>query len=169
MPTHIALLRAINVGGTGKLPMADLRALCEDLGFQNVRTYIQSGNVVFDSRKAAPAAQRVLADALAARIGKPVGVLMRSEADLTAVLRENPFPEADPRQLLVLFLPTKADEAAVRTTKPPGSERLVARGREIFIHFPHGMGTSKLRIPFADVGTGRNLNTVTALLDLART
>lgn len=169
MPTHIALLRAINVGGTGKLPMADLRALCEGLGFTDVRTYIQSGNVVFSSRKSATAAQRELADALAKRIGKPVGVLMRSGEDFESILRENPFPKADPKQVLVLFLPTKADQAAVRAITPPANERLVALGREIFIHFPDGMGTSKLKIPFADAGTGRNLNTVTALLALTRT
>jgi uncharacterized protein (DUF1697 family) len=169
MPTHIALLRAINVGGTGKLPMADLRGLCADLGFTDVRTYIQSGNLVFSSRKSANAAQRELADALAKRIGKPVGVMMRSAEDFEEILDQNPFPKADPKQLLVLFLPTKADQAAVKAIKPPANERLVALGREIYIHFPSGMETSKLKVPFADVGTGRNLNTVTALLALART
>ncbi len=168
VPTYIALLRAINVGGTGKLPMAELRSLCADLGFADVRTYIQSGNVVFATRRSAAAAKAALEQALAARLGKPSAVIMRTLEELVAVEAANPFPDAAPAQLLVLFLDAPPDAALLKTVKIPGRERLKLLGRELYLHFPDGMGPSKLRIPYADIGTGRNLNTVRALIALAR-
>jgi len=168
VPTYIALLRAINVGGTGKLPMAELRSLCADLGFADVRTYIQSGNVVFATRRSAAAAKAALEQALAARLGKPSAVIMRTLEELVAVEAANPFPDAAPAQLLVLFLDAPPGAALLKTVKIPGRERLKLLGRELFLHFPDGMGPSKLKIPYADIGTGRNLNTVRALIALAR-
>lgn len=167
MPTHIALLRAINVGGTGKLPMVELRALCETLGFTNVRTYIQSGNVVFESKLAAARTKAALEDALEARLGKRHAALLRSPAELESIESRNPFPEADPNRLLVVFLDAPPPRGALDKVKIPGRERLNLDGRELFIHFPDGMGQSKLKVPLADVGTGRNLNTIRALLRLA--
>lgn len=167
MPTHIALLRAVNVGGTGKLPMAELRAMAARLGFANPRTYIQSGNLVFESRLSAAKAKGALEAALAEHFGKPCAVLLRSAEELRAVDTENPFPDAAPAQLLVLFLDAAPDAKTLAAIKPPGRERLAAGRREVYIHFPDGMGTSKLKIPFANVGTGRNLNTVRALLELS--
>lgn len=167
MPTHIALLRAINVGGTGKLPMTELRALCEGLGFANVRTYIQSGNVVFESKLSPSRAKSALEDALEARLGKRHLALLRSIEEMAAVEARNPFPEADPKQLLVVFVDAPPPRDAIARVKVPGRERLHLDGRELFIHFPDGMGKSKLKVPFADVGTGRNLNTIRALLRLA--
>ncbi len=168
MATLVALLRAINVGGTGKLPMTELRALCETLGFTDVRTYIASGNVVFRTKVAAPKAKAMLEAALLKRLGKPCQVLIRTPEELEAALEANPFPEAAPNQLLVLFLDAPPDGRALKDWKIPGRERLALHGRELFLHFPDGIGPSKLRIPFADVGTGRNLNTVRTLLAMAR-
>jgi uncharacterized protein (DUF1697 family) len=82
----IALLRAVNVGGTGKLPMSDLKEMCEALGFAGVRTYIASGNVVFSSRKSESAVKKALEARLEAYAGKPVGVLVRTAAEMQAVL-----------------------------------------------------------------------------------
>ncbi|WKW12727.1 DUF1697 domain-containing protein [Pseudogemmatithrix spongiicola] len=167
MPTHIALLRAINVGGTGKLPMAELRALCESIGFTNVRTYIQSGNVVFESRLCAVRARRALEDALERRLGKRHAALLRSVDELVEVETRNPFRDADPKRVLVVFLDDAPPRTVMKGVKIPGREQLHLDGRELFIHFPDGMGTSKLKVPLADQGTGRNLNTVRALLELA--
>ena len=94
MPTHIALLRAVNVGGTGKLPMAGLRAMAGQIGFDNPRTYIASGNLVFESAMTADEARAALEAELEAYSGKPVGVIMRSPEAMQAVLDANPFPEA---------------------------------------------------------------------------
>lgn len=166
--THILLLRAVNVGGTGKLPMADLRSLCESLGLRHVRTYIQSGNVVVSSALGAAQVKARLEKALLATLGKPCRVLVRSLAEMEQVEVGNPFPEAAPAQLLVIFLDEAPPAAAIDAVKVPARERLALRGRELYIHFPDGMGQSKLKIPFADIGTGRNLNTIRKLIALAR-
>jgi len=166
MPTHIALLRAVNVGGTGKLPMAELRALAEQLEFENPRTYIASGNLVFESALAANKVRAKLEAALATHIGKPVGVVVRSAAELRALLEANPFPDAPPNRVLVTLLndPLPANwEDDVRHKK---GEFLVAAKRELFVHYVDGQGQSKLRIPAAEAGTARNLNTLRALLEL---
>ena len=167
MPTHIALLRAINVGGTGKLPMADLRELCEKLGFRDVRTYIQSGNIVFTSALDASKSKAKLEKALAERLGKPCRVLIRTRAELEAVDKHNPFPEAPSNRVIVTFLDEAPGPKAIDGVKTPGGERLALRGRELYIHFPDGAGSSKLKVPFADIGTGRNINTVRKLVELA--
>ena len=114
MAAFIALLRAVNVGGTGKLPMSDLKAMCEELGFTSVRTYIASGNVVFASRKSEAAIKSALEKRLAAYAGKPVGVLVRSAAEMAQVLADNPFPNAPANRTMAVFLdrPPAADALA---------------------------------------------------------
>src|SRR6476469_6141903 len=104
MAALVALLRAVNVGGTGKLPRSDLKAMCEDLGFAAIRTFIASGNVVFTSRKSEAAIKAALEKQLAAYAGKPVGVLIRSAAEMAQVLSDNPFPQAAPNRVMALFL-----------------------------------------------------------------
>lgn len=163
----IGLLRAVNVGGTGKLPMADLRALCTGLGFTDVATYIASGNLVFRTRLSEAKAKAALEAALTKRTGKPASVIMRSHEEMVAVERANPYPDAAPNQLLVLFLDAAPPKNALADVKAPGGERLTLLGREVFIHFPQGMGVSKLKIPLADIGTGRNMNTVRKLIEMS--
>lgn len=163
----VALLRAVNVGGTGKLPMAELRTLCEELGFENVKTYIQSGNVVFTSKLSEKSVTAKLEKALANKMGAPVGVHVRTASELDHVVARNPFPEAAPNQLLILFLDAAPESDALADVKIPGSEKLHLSGREIFIHFPDGMGNSKLRLSFTKTGTGRNLNSVKKLAQMA--
>jgi uncharacterized protein (DUF1697 family) len=167
MASFVALLRAINVGGTGILSMSDLRELCEAAGFRQVRTYIQSGNLVFTSPLAEAKVKAKLERALAAKLGKPVGVLLRSAAELDAVQKENPFPKAPPNRVIVLFLDQAPPKTALATLKIPGGEEVVLRGREIFVHYPVGQGPSKLKLPFAKEGTGRNLNTIAKLAGMA--
>ncbi|MCE9602623.1 MAG: DUF1697 domain-containing protein [Gemmatimonadetes bacterium] len=168
MTTYIALLRAVNVGGTGKLPMADLRALCTKAGFTGVRTYIASGNVVFSSGLSASKARVTLEAALAKRLDKGTQVIIRTADELEAIIAANPFPEAEPNRLIVVFLSREESATVLDGWKIPGRERLALVGRELFIHYPDGMGQSKLKVPFADQGTGRNMNSVRALLEMAR-
>ncbi|HXV17731.1 MAG TPA: DUF1697 domain-containing protein, partial [Gemmatimonadaceae bacterium] len=104
MTTFIALLRAVNVGGTGKLPMADLKEMCETAGFLSVRTYIASGNVIFESRLREAAVKRALESALLDYAGKSVGVMVRSAAEMTEVLARNPFPKAPANRTMAIFL-----------------------------------------------------------------
>ncbi len=169
MNTFVALLRAINVGGTGKLPMAELRQLCEACGFSNVATYIQSGNVVFRSVLGEAAAKKTLEQALAVKMGKPFGVMMRGGAEMARLTAEAPYPAALPNQLYVIFLDAPPDQLAkdrLANLVAPGGEEWELRGRELFIHFPGGVGQSKLKIPFQKEGTGRNLNTVRKLAEM---
>lgn len=168
MPTFVALLRSVNVGGTGKLPMADLKALCERCGFTGVKTYIASGNVILDTRETAAKVKAKLEAALLKPMGKPCLVFIRTADELEAALAANPWPDANPSRTIITFLDTAPPKDAIKGWPIPGKERLALVGRELFAHFPDGQADTKLKVPFADVGTGRNLNTTRALLALAR-
>jgi uncharacterized protein (DUF1697 family) len=167
MPTHIALLRAVNVGGTGKLPMAELRAMAGRIGFENPRTYIASGNLVFESAMTADDARAALEAALEAYAGKPVGVVMRSPDAMQAVLDANPFPEAAGNRCIVHFLEAAPPDDLETTLRHRADEQIAAGEREIYIHYGEGMAQSKLVVPATKTGTGRNLNTVAKLIALA--
>lgn len=168
MAVFIAFLRAVNVGGTGKLTMNDLRDLCRGQGFGSVQTYIQSGNVVFTSDLPGTHVKARLETSLEEKMGKPVGVLLRTPDEVESLLERNPFPDAPPNRVLVLFLDDPVEDGSLADVDIPGREVVEPRGREIFIHYPDGMGQSKLVVPHARVGTGRNLNTVRKVADLAR-
>lgn len=167
MTAYAALIRAINVGGTGKLAMRDLVRICEDAGLQDVKTYIQSGNVVFRSRLSEAGIVSKLSPALANTLGKPVGVLVRTADELQAIIARNPFAQAPGNRVLVLFVDKAPARQALADLEIPRREEVSLQGREVFIHFPDGMGRSKLKLPLTNVGTGRNLNTVTKLAQLA--
>src|SRR5579863_1873236 len=104
MARYVALLRAVNVGGTGSLPMTDLKSICSDAGFARVETYIASGNVVFESKAAPSKVKAALEARLLAYAGKPVGVVLRTAAEMAAVLEANPFPKAEPKHTYAIFL-----------------------------------------------------------------
>jgi len=167
MNVFVALLRAVNVGGTGKFAMSDLKALCERIGLEKVRTYIQSGNVVFRCGRDAAAAKALLAKALAARLNSPVGVQVRTSAELRRTLAGNPFPQAPPNRVIVFFLDAPPEKGALDGLVIPGNEKVRLVGREIFVYYPDGQGRSRLKLPQAKTGTGRNLNTILALVEMA--
>jgi uncharacterized protein (DUF1697 family) len=168
MSVVIALLRAVNVGGTGKLPMAELRAMCEALGFADVQTYIASGNVVLRSAKSEAAIKTALEAALAAYAGKPVGVLVRRADELAAVLAANPFPGCAPNRVMAIFLDSAPPPDALAMVAHRTVEELALGKREIYVHYGDGMAQSRLRIPAAKTGTARNMNTVAKLVTMAR-
>jgi uncharacterized protein (DUF1697 family) len=167
MTRYIALLRAVNVGGTGKLPMADLRTLCLDSGFARVETYIASGNVVFDSGAAASTVKSVLEARLLDYAGKPVGVVVRTAPEMLAVLKANPFPGGEPQRTHAIFLDRSPPRDALDHVAGRSEEKLCLGDREIYILYPGGMGRSKLKIPAAKTGTARNMNTVAKLAEMA--
>jgi uncharacterized protein (DUF1697 family) len=167
MPTYVALLRAVNVGGTGKLAMSRLKSICEDAGFDRVETYIASGNVVFAS-KAKPAKVKAELEArLAAELGKPIGVVVRTAAEIAAVLAANPFRKAEPNRAYAIFLDAPPPRDSLEHVTGRSDEEIALGKREIFVHYPNGMGRSKLRIPAASAGTARNMNTVAKLAEIA--
>ena len=167
MSRYIALLRAVNVGGTGKLPMADLKEICCDAGFTNVRTYIASGNVVFDSKGTRAKVKSELEKRLHTYAGKPVSVVLRTGPEMQAVLEANPFPVAAPNRLYVSFLDEKPPRDALKNAVGVKDEEMHLGTKEIYVHYPTGMGRSKLRIPAAKSATARNMNTVAKLAEIA--
>jgi uncharacterized protein (DUF1697 family) len=168
MPAFAALLRAINVSGSGKLAMSELTALCEAAGFTDVATYIQSGNVVFKTRLSEEKARTKLELALAAKLGKPTAVVLRTADELEALLSQNPFKNAPSNRVVVVFMNEAPPRAAVQALHGPDGEELSVAGKDVFIHYPNGQGRSKLKLPFAKEGTGRNMNTVTKLAAMSR-
>src|SRR5215471_16343142 len=167
MAAWIALLRAVNVGGTGKLPMSELKTMCEDLGFAAVRTYIASGNVVFSSRKSEAAIKSALEKRLADYAGKPVGVLVRTAEEMAQVAAQNPFPTLAPNRTMALFLDRAPPADTLATVRGQKDEKIRLGKREIYIHYGDGMAQSKLVIPAAKSGTARNMNTVAVLAKMA--
>ena len=167
MSTFVALLRAVNVGGTGKLPMADLVGMARAAGFERVRTYIASGNLIFETSRNEREIRALLERALEEYAGKHVGVVVRTAEEMAEVLAANPFPDRAPSRTVVIFLdePPPADTLE-RVVAPDGEEVRVGK-REIYVHYGASMARSKLKIPAAKTGTARNINTVTRLAALA--
>ena len=167
MTTFIALLRAVNVGGTGKLPMADLKRLCEVSGFANVETYIASGNVVLDGDGDERAVKVTLETALEAYAGKRIGVLVRTGPEMETVLASNPFPHEPPNRTVAIFLDTPTTTDTLAGIAGQVGEQVALGAREIYVAYGNGMGRSKLKIPAAANGTARNMNTVVKLAEMA--
>jgi uncharacterized protein (DUF1697 family) len=174
----VALLRAVNVGGTGKLPMQELRAACADAGLRRVSTYIASGNVVFETDKSAAAAKILIGDLLRDRFGLTRNhTLVRTPRQLAQVIAGNPFAAAAakrPNLLMVSFLEGRPlSDAAGALAAYEGPERLHLAGDHLYIDYAEGVARSKLTAAFLDKAlgvraTGRNWNTTNKLLEMAR-
>ena len=167
MPVFIVLLRAINVGGTGKLPMSELKRLCEQVGFRNVRTYIASGNVVAERDGSGTQAKAALEAELGAYAGKTVGVIVRTAGEMAEVVALNPFPDRAANRTVAIFLDHAPPPEALKDIKGQANEEVRLGAHEIYVHYPDGIGRSKLRIPAASDGTARNMNTVAKLAAMA--
>lgn len=168
MARYIALIRGINVVGANQLPMKELVALCGECGFANARTWIQSGNVIFESRLQEAAVQRKLESALAAKMSRKIAVMVRSPAEMRAVLDANPFPDKEPSKVLVAFLNGPMPANPLAGMVAPGGEQVHVGRREIYVYYPEGMGRSRFRLPLRGASvTMRNVNTVARLVELA--
>ena len=177
MSTFIALLRGINVGGHNKVPMAELRPLCAELGWKDVQTYIQSGNLVFTAGGAAAALEAKLEGAIERRFGFKISVLVRAAEDWPAYVKGNPFPEASEKEPNAVMLglsksPPKADAERSLNERATHGERIVQVGEALWIHFGDGVVGSRLSPGLLDrlVGspvTTRNWRTVLKLGEMA--
>jgi uncharacterized protein (DUF1697 family) len=147
--------------------MADLSAMCAELGFTQVRTYIASGNVVFHSLASAAQVKRGLEGKLLAYAGKPVGVMVRSATDMRAVLADNPFHTAAPNRVVAIFLDSPPKAASLDGIKGQTDEAIALGRQEIYVHYGAGMAASRLKIPATQTGTARNMNTIAKLVGLA--
>jgi uncharacterized protein (DUF1697 family) len=167
MTVYIGLLRAVNLGSHKKVAMSDLKAMVEGLGFADARTLLQSGNVVFRGSGATSKVEKVLEDEARRRLALDTEFIVRTAEQWDDVIDRNPFPKeakADPGRFVVLACKT----APGKDLKVTGANREVWRadGREVYIVYPDGQGTSRLKIH--TVGTARNWNTVLKLADAAR-
>ena len=167
MTSFIALLRAVNVGGTGKLPMTHLKAVCEAAGFHSVRTYIASGNVVFESNLTETAVRKELESRLLDYAGKPVRVFVRTAAEMAQVLNRNPFPHAQGNRNLAIFLDAEPGKDVLGSISGRVDEEVGLGRKEIYVHYGANMARSKLKIPGAALGTARNMNTIAKLVSMA--
>jgi uncharacterized protein (DUF1697 family) len=178
MTVHIALLRAVNVGGRS-LAMADLRTMLTDLGYENPRTLLQSGNAVFTA-KSKPSVSTLEAKLEAEaqrRFGIGISFMLRTSAEWDAIIARNPFTGAaktDPAHLLLMALKSAPAAAAIKALRDDykGPETIHVTGRNAYLIYPEGIGRSKLTNMLIErklgvAGTGRNWNTVLKLAALA--
>lgn len=176
MPTYVILLRAVNVGSYGKLPMADFRKILSRLGFDKVETYIQSGNAVVDANVPAAKLSQSVAAALEKLTGSPVGVIVRTHEQLDRLIRENPYSKetSDGSKVHVAFLAGPAAPGARAALEriveqyPNRRDRYHLAGDHIYLHLPDGAAETKFTGKTLDkaigvIGTGRNWNTVLKL------
>ena len=167
MTAYVALLRAVNVGGR-KLIMSDLKAIAEEAGLENAKTFIASGNLLFVSKKSEAAVARLLEERLKAHMQAEVPVLVRTAAELEGVLKANPFADESGSKVVAIFLKDAPAKDALETADRIAGEELALGTREIYVHYPNGMADTKLRLPAAAGGTARNMNTVAKLAALAK-
>jgi uncharacterized protein (DUF1697 family) len=176
MPTYVILLRAVNLAGHGKLPMADFRKMLAGLGFEKVETYIQSGNAVVDAKGSAAKVAQAVAGGLEKLMGAPCGVVVRTHEQMERVIRENPFSAeaVDGAKVHAAFLAGPAGPQAaagldrIVTMYPERRDRYHLAGDTLYLHLPDGAGESKFSGRALDkaigvMGTARNWNTVLKL------
>ena len=173
MARYVAFLRGINLGSTNKISMPELRKLAENLGYTDVATYINSGNLVFSSPKKAASLEREISTAISERLGTSTDVAVRTPAQLRRILDDNPYPDGNPSQVTVAFLtkpapPASREKVAAIATD---AEPFTFAGSEVYVHYSNGLGRSKLAEKFSSVigvsATVRNINTVAKVLELA--
>lgn len=170
MTAYVALLRGVNLVGKSTLKMADLKAIADDLGLQKARTFIASGNLLFVSKKAEEPLRRALEKQLQAHMSKEVRVMLRTAAEMMGVVEANPFSKAPAKNVQAFFLNEAPPHDLLQTVRNKAEDERIAPGaREVYVAYGEkGIGRSRLRIPAAEAGTARNMNTVAKLAELAR-
>jgi len=176
MPTYAALLRGINLGSHNKVPMPALRTLVEGLGYEEVATYIQSGNVILTTKDSASRVEGALHTAIKKKFGFDVAVVVRTRPQLKKIVDGNPFVKKakDAGHLHVVFLVAKpkADKVKALTSADWGDDEVAVKGAEAYLHLPNGYGRAKLNNMLVEkklgvTGTARNWRTTMKLLGLA--
>ncbi|HET8535256.1 MAG TPA: DUF1697 domain-containing protein [Sphingomicrobium sp.] len=170
MTGYVALLRGVNLIGKSTLRMADLKAIADDLGLENATTYIASGNLVFASDRPEEKLQLMLEKDLQKHMGKDIRVVLRTAGEMEKVVNANPFTDQPGNRVQAFFLNEPPPKDLVSTVRNQADDERIATGpREVFVAYgERGIGKSRLRIPAAEAGTARNMNTVAKLAELAR-
>jgi uncharacterized protein (DUF1697 family) len=167
---YVALLRGVNLVGKSSLKMADLKAIAEELGLKSARTYIASGNLLFVSSRAEEPLRKALEKRLQEHMVKDVRVMLRTADEMTAVVKANPFADQAGNQVQAFFMNEPPPPNLLSTVRNQADDERIGTGpREVFVAYgERGIGKSRLRIPAAEAGTARNMNTVAKLAELAR-
>ena len=170
MTAYIALLRGVNLVGKSTLKMADLKAIADDLKLEKARTYIASGNLLFVSDQPEAKLRALLEKRMQAHMGKQVGVMLRTAKEMAAVVKANPFPDGRGNNVQAFFMNEKPPKDLLETIRNKADDERVAAGkREVYVAYgERGIGRSRMRIPPAEAGTARNMNTVARLAELAK-
>jgi uncharacterized protein (DUF1697 family) len=173
VPRYVAFLRGINLGSSNKISMPRLRGLTEGLGYTDVMTYINSGNLILTGTDPAATIEQRLAKAIADELGLKIDVAVRTPERLATIVAENPFPDGDPSYVTIAFLTKAAPAEAKRRMAEVATENepYVFSGQEVYVHYTQGQGRSKLSARFSDIigvsATVRTIRTVTKVLELA--
>jgi uncharacterized protein (DUF1697 family) len=170
MTGYVALLRGVNLIGKSTLRMADLKAIADDLGLENATTYIASGNLIFASDRPEEKLRLMLEKDLQKHMGKDIRVMLRTAGEMEKVVKANPFTDQPGNRVQAFFLNEPPPKDLVSTVRNQADDERIATGpREVFVAYgERGIGKSRLRIPAAEAGTARNMNTVAKLAELAR-
>ena len=160
MTSYVALLRAMNVAGTGKLPMAELRRIGEQCGFANVRTFIASGNLLFESDLGEADARARIEAGLESFFGKKVPTFVRTAAELAATAAANSFDDDKPSRVMAHFIEEEPVEVMLAEARDVVGERMALGPRSIIVSYGDGIGKTRLKLPAVKHGTARNMNSV---------
>ena len=166
MTAFVALVRAVNVTGTGMLPKEKLKAMGEACGFDNVRTFINSGNLLFASELGEAEVRERMERQVADHFGKPVQVYVRSAAEMAEAFADNPFTDDKPSRVMAHFIDEEPVQSMLDEARDVAGERLALGPRLIYVSYGEGIGKTKLKLPAIKKGTARNMNSVGKIAEL---
>jgi uncharacterized protein (DUF1697 family) len=166
MTAYVALIRAVNVTGTGMLPKEDLKAMGEACGFDNVRTFINSGNLLFGSKLGEAEVKKRIGQRVDDYFGKPARVYVRSADEMAEAVADNPFSDDKPSLVMAHFIDEKPVKAMLEEARDVQGERMALGPRLIYVSYGDGIGKTKLKLPAVKQGTARNMNSVAKIAAL---
>ena len=166
MTAYVALIRAVNVSGTGKLPKEDLKAMGEASGFENCRTFINSGNLLFTSDLGEAEVKERMEQRVADFFGKPAPVYVRSVKEMAEAVARDPFADDKPSRRFAHFIDEQPVQAMLDEARDVQGERMALGPRLIYVSYGEGIGKTKLKLPPVKQGTARNMNSVAKIAEL---
>jgi uncharacterized protein (DUF1697 family) len=166
MTAYVALIRAVNVSGTGKLPKEELKAIGEACGFDDCRTFINSGNLLFTSDLAEADAKARMEKRIADYLGKAAPVYVRSAAEMAEAVARDPFTDDKPSRRFAHFIDEEPMQSMLDEARDVAGERLALGPRLIYVSYGEGIGKTKLKLPAVKKGTARNMNSVARMAEL---
>ena len=166
MTAYVALIRAVNVAGTGKLPKEELKAMGEACGFGNCRTFINSGNLLFTSDLEEKEVKRRMEQRIADFLGKPAPVYVRSASEMAQAVAQDPVTDDKPSRRFAHFIDEEPVQAMLDEARDVAGERMALGPRLLYVSYGEGIGKTRLKLPAVKRGTARNMNSVGRIADL---